>query len=85
VHAFFIIQAGHITESQLVIHVLEEKVEKPPKMDGLTVINRGCAQINARGKITVKEDCKVGTRLVRIKARSQRSNGESKLTFKLER
>ncbi len=38
-------QAGHITESQLVIHILEERLDKPPEIRGLAIINRGCAEL----------------------------------------
>lgn len=45
-------RSGHITESQLVVHVLKDQLDNPPMMKGLAAIDAGRVEVLGKGMST---------------------------------
>ena len=78
-------RSGHITESQLVVHVLNDQLDQPPMMKGLAAIDGGHVQVLDKDTLSIKEDTPIGTYLARIMATDESSSlNEFKLVYTLK-
>ncbi|TRY81168.1 hypothetical protein TCAL_09282 [Tigriopus californicus] len=71
----------HITESQLVVHLLDTKADQPPEVRGLAIINSRFVELKEKDHLLVNEDTPPGTQLARVMATDESSSVKD---FRLE-